>query len=464
MSKQAVLLKDSQGITVIRKSNSKQSNSTQQPSKIALVLGSGLLNGNVFNIGALKAINDFIVDKKVVSFDIYVGTGTGAFLLIPLIMRFPPEELIKIVDGTSFLVKQWQSKKGIKKKDSKKEIKPVKEKPNAKRFSMQSLWNVKEIQQALKEYTFDFFTGVPPALTNWVTTIKALGATEMMDRMKEFIKKPGLSSSIALGSPFVKPFINNLPNPFYYLPSGMLISDTIEQMIFKAFKKSYILNDFTQIYEMSKKSLYISGLDLNSGERILFGPDKIKHYPVSKALEVSMATPMLVRPVSVDNYSLVSGSFFHPLNLDVALENGADLIICFNPLKPYQYSSVMEKGEEMVRSRVEYGGLSSVLNQLYRTQLHNKLQQSLNQFINDPNIKSDLILIEPTKDDYLSFSINPFSFKQRIRAVHQGYDSTVNAIENKDNQKVLKEILNIHSIQASADELAKNKAKMNASP
>jgi len=48
--------------------------------KMALVLAGGGLTGAVYEIGALRAINDLLTDRTVNDFDIYVGTSAGALV------------------------------------------------------------------------------------------------------------------------------------------------------------------------------------------------------------------------------------------------------------------------------------------------------------------------------------------------------------------------------------------------
>jgi predicted acylesterase/phospholipase RssA len=48
--------------------------------KTALVLAGGGLTGAVYEIGALRAIQDLLVGRTVNDFDMYVGTSAGALV------------------------------------------------------------------------------------------------------------------------------------------------------------------------------------------------------------------------------------------------------------------------------------------------------------------------------------------------------------------------------------------------
>ena len=69
--------------------------------KIALVLAGGAVSGGGFKVGGLKALNDLRVGRKVHEFDIYVGLSAGAFLAAPLAYGVPPDEMIRVLEGTS---------------------------------------------------------------------------------------------------------------------------------------------------------------------------------------------------------------------------------------------------------------------------------------------------------------------------------------------------------------------------
>ena len=67
------------GLTLIRKSKARaQGQRSKRPSKIALVLAGGAMTGGAFKMGGLKALNDFLVGRDIVDFDIYVGLSAGA--------------------------------------------------------------------------------------------------------------------------------------------------------------------------------------------------------------------------------------------------------------------------------------------------------------------------------------------------------------------------------------------------
>src|SRR5512138_3601945 len=68
--------------------------------KTALVLAGGGVTGAVYEIGALRAIDDLLLDRSVNDFDIFVGTRAGALVASLLANGVIPEEMMKTFEGT----------------------------------------------------------------------------------------------------------------------------------------------------------------------------------------------------------------------------------------------------------------------------------------------------------------------------------------------------------------------------
>ena len=73
--------------------------SDEKNKKTALVLAGGGLTGAVYEIGALRAIQDLLVDRTVNDFDIYVGTSAGALVGSLLANGMTPEVMLQAVAG-----------------------------------------------------------------------------------------------------------------------------------------------------------------------------------------------------------------------------------------------------------------------------------------------------------------------------------------------------------------------------
>ena len=85
------------GLTLIRKSRG----APPQKPRVALVLAGGMVTGGAFKVGGLKALNDFLVGRRVTDFDSYVGLSAGALLAAALSAGLTPDEMVRVLEGRS---------------------------------------------------------------------------------------------------------------------------------------------------------------------------------------------------------------------------------------------------------------------------------------------------------------------------------------------------------------------------
>ena len=122
-------------------------------------------------------------------------------------------------------------------------------------------------------------------------------------------------------------------------------------------------------------------------------------------------------------------------NIDVAIEHGADLVICYNPFRPFS-NRVRRAFDRTTRQVYTYdgppmadGGVLSVLNQVFRTLLHSRLQYGLRQYQDDPNFQGDIIVIEPKETDVHFFQLNALATGSACAPRRSGYVSVTESIE-----------------------------------
>src|SRR5207253_2686579 len=86
------------GLTIVHKSDL---TTRKKNPRVALVLAGRAVTGGAYKLGGLKALDDFLVNRKTTDFDIYVGLSAGAFLAAPLAGGVTPPEMLRSLDGTS---------------------------------------------------------------------------------------------------------------------------------------------------------------------------------------------------------------------------------------------------------------------------------------------------------------------------------------------------------------------------
>jgi NTE family protein len=134
---------------------------------------------------------------------------------------------------------------------------------------------------------------------------------------------PRLYTETFLGMPKVKDFLD--PG---YLLSGAFSLDKLERRL----ERFLPLNDFTKM----NNQVFVTAADIDTGERVVFGPGHREDVPVSKAVTASCAVPGLFRPIKIGDRYFVDGELVRTLSADVAIAAGANVVIISNVYRPEQ--------------------------------------------------------------------------------------------------------------------------------
>jgi predicted acylesterase/phospholipase RssA len=180
-------------------------------------------------------------------------------------------------------------------------------------------------------------------------------------------------------------------------------------------------NFFADFYRETGRKLYITATNLDNAERVLFGPEDDHGLTISEAVQASSALPGFFKPARINGIDYVDGGVRRTANIDVAVEQGADLIICYNPFRPYLNDPHMpgRVGSRFLADR----GLATVMNQTLRTLLHTRLAMGLRSYMHDEHFRGDIVVIEARETDEKFFDLNPLEFWRRADAVKHGLDS-----------------------------------------
>jgi len=132
--------------------------------------------------------------------------------------------------------------------------------------------------------------------------------------------------------------------------------------------------------------------------------------------------PGLFPPVEIDGHYYVDGALKKTLNASVALEEGARLVLCVNPLVPFDANRAKRRGRQELEKLVE-GGLPTVLSQTFRSIIHSRMHVGLQKYVTQYE-NADVVLFEPTSDDAEMFFTNLFSYATRRRVCEHAYQKT----------------------------------------
>ncbi|MEC5163648.1 MULTISPECIES: patatin-like phospholipase family protein [unclassified Janthinobacterium] len=211
------------------------------------------------------------------------------------------------------------------------------------------------------------------------------------------------------------------------LPAGFLSNQAIDTFLRATFAKAGRSNDFRKL----KRKLVIVATDLDTGRAVRFGAPGWDSTPISVAVQASAAVPGLFAPVEIGGRHFVDGALRKTMHASIALEEGVDLLICVNPIVPYDSTLEPDRrhGARRHGARTRHarklagGGLLDVLSQTLRSILHSRLETGMASYqISHPHV--DILLFEPNQADAELFFTNIFSYGNRRCMCEQAYQNT----------------------------------------
>jgi NTE family protein len=327
--------------------------------KIGLALAGGGPEGAIYEIGVLRALDEALEGVDFTDLHVYVGVSSGAFINANLANNITTAQMCRAI---------------------------VSQEPGEHPFVPET-----------------FLTPAVKELRKRSRMIPGLLAAGLRDYVANFRQRTLFDTLFRLSQA---------------LPVGVFDNEPIREYLEKIYNMKGRTDDFRRL----GKHLVVVAADLDSGQAVRFGEPGLDHVPISQAAQASGALPGLYPPVEIDGRHYVDGILLKTLHASVALEAGADLVICVNPIVPVDTVRAVQAGI-MKRSNLLDRGLPTVLSQTFRTVIHSRLELGMAAY--EQRFKgSDVVLIQPERDDYLMFFTNIFSFADRRTVCEHAYDST----------------------------------------
>ncbi len=123
------------------------------------------------------------------------------------------------------------------------------------------------------------------------------------------------------------PKLGDLVDPGY-LFSGAFSLDRLEHYL----ERHLPLNDFRKLHNR----VLVTAADVDTGQRVVFGPGYRDDVPISKAVAASCAVPGLFRPYKIGDRYHLDGEIVRTLSADLAVGAGANVVIISNVYRPEQ--------------------------------------------------------------------------------------------------------------------------------
>ena len=381
--------------------------------KIALALSGGGPLGAIYEIGALCALDESLVGLDITGLDHYVGVSAGGFIAASLANGITPRKLL-----SSFILNDVTDRR-----------------PG----------------EATSTDHFDPSWLMAPAYGEFA---------------RRAIMLPGLLMSaiwrLAVERKSITEVIERLGAA---LPTGVFSNDQIDTQLARMFSAPGRTNDFRQL----KSKLTLVATHLDSAESAPFGRPGWDHVPISRAVQASAALPGLFPPVEIDDQYYVDGALKKTMHASIALDEGVDLMLCLNPLVPFD-ATVPQVAREMQRGlatekrripRIADGGLPAVLSQTFRSMIHSRMELGMKHY-QHAYPDTDLILIEPDHRDPELYLANAFSYAKRRHLAEHAYQQTRQMLRSRKTGMSTK--LARHGIYLDLDALNDPKRHLTLAP
>ncbi len=347
--------------------------------KVGIALAGGGPLGGIYEIGALLALEEALKGVTLTKCDVYVGVSSGAFVAAGLANGISPREM-----HAMFILDRSHSDP----------FEPdLLLRPAFGEFARR-LMRMPELMQAA---AFAYFGTTP-----------ARGVFESFARLTRG------------------------------LPNGLFDNNAIASYLSRLFSQPGRTDDFRKL----GRQLFVVATELDSGKSAPFGSPGLDHVPISEAVKASAALPGLYPPARIEGRDYVDGAMKKTLHASVALKAGAKLLICINPLVPYDADLAARAGAKPVR--LAERGLITVLSQTFRALIHSRMRVGMERYAREfPG--ADVVLFEPAQDDAVMFFANMFSYADRRRLAEHAYRHPL--AELKRRARELEPVLARHGVE-----------------
>lgn len=284
--------------------------------RIGLAVAGGGPVGGIYEMGALRALDEAIEGLDLTRLDVYVGVSSGAFLAAGLANRVGSDEMCRMFITEESPEHQFRPEMFLK---------PA---------FFEYIRRLGSLPKIFGEWLVDLITS--PGSVGWSESLGRLGAA---------------------------------------IPTGLFDNEGIERYLRGIFDAPGRSNDFRAL----DRPLYVVAVDLDSGHAVRFGTSEAPNVPISKAVQASSALPGFYPPVEIDGRYYVDGALQRTLHASVALDEDLDLLLALNPLVPFDASALRDRGDEPPGSLVD-GGLPRVMSQTIRAMLYSRMRVGFGKY------------------------------------------------------------------------------------
>lgn len=339
--------------------------------KTALVLAGGGIMGAAYEIGCLTVLDQLFEDDfNVNRFDLFVGVSAGSVIASLIANNVSPASLFAAISNDEQTVFNWR-RRDIYRLDT--------------LAMLGSCWKL---------------------FANSVRIFRSYRSSRSNFSLQEL------------------PYL--LQEQF---PAGLFSLGPMQDYLCRSFRQEGLCDDFREL----ERPLFIPSYDLDNGKRIIFGSDGYRNVHICQAITASSAIPFFFRPHRIGGRYYIDGNIGRVTHIDIAIEQGAKLIVLINPRVP-----MVNDPARICLPSLSYGHCTSIAKlgigvaweQSQRIESREKLELAMETYRREhPDV--DIILIEPGPEESLLFFQSPMSQKARNQTMAYGYQLTLGQLNNR---------------------------------
>ena len=292
------------------------STGAKAPSRISLALAGRGPVGAVYEIGALRALEEALDGVALNDLDIYVGVSAGALVAACLANGLTAAELCRAI-----------------------------------------------VSEHSERVLFDpakFYSPAFRELRRRLTMVPGLLLGGLWDYLRQRDNYSAFEPILRLARA---------------LPAGVFETRPVGEFLHKLFTRAGRSDDFRQL----ERRLIVVAAELDTGKPVLFSGPGLDQVPISKAVKTSAALPGLYPPVEIDGHFYVDGILRKTMHASVALETGLDLLLAINPIVPVDVSRARDASETRLGMLADRG-LTAVMGQTLRTLIRSRMEVGMKTY------------------------------------------------------------------------------------
>jgi predicted acylesterase/phospholipase RssA len=194
------------------------------------------------------------------------------------------------------------------------------------------------------------------------------------------------------------------------MPAGFFSLAPLEAYV----REALVAKGLSDSFHDCPRRLLIPAIDLDRAERVVFGTGRFVDLPISQAIAASAAIPGFFEPYRIAGRDYVDGDVGHTGHADLAVTEGATVVVLVNPAVPLRVGG----GEE---SEVRRRGMYAIMEQAGHITSSRILELGLAELrLRCPEVDCHLIEPGPTPSPLIGPSMG---FEASRAALRFGYES-----------------------------------------